>query len=111
MAHYAFINSENVVVEVIVGRDETDTTGGINDWETYYASKRPGLICKRTSYNTYYDGETIYDASGEPIGVTQTNSKHRLGKTPFRGKYATIGDIYDAANDVFLAPVVEDAPE
>ena len=28
-----------------------------------------------------------------------------------RGKYAGIGDIYDAVNDVFVAPTTEDAPE
>ena len=108
MAHYAFLNEQNIVVEVIVGRDETDITDEVSDWETYYGKIR-GLMCKRTSYNTYYDGETIYDADGEAIGVTQTNSKHRLGGTPFRGKYAGIGDIYDAVNDVFLAPTIEES--
>ncbi len=29
----------------------------------------------------------------------------------FRGKYAGIGDIYDAVNDIFVAPTTEDAPE
>lgn len=28
----------------------------------------------------------------------------------FRGKYAAIGDIYDAVNDVFLAPVIQEQP-
>lgn len=45
MAHYAFINEQNIVVEVIVGRDETE-----GDWETYYGNLR-GLTCLRTSYN------------------------------------------------------------
>jgi hypothetical protein len=45
MAHYAFINEENIVTDVIVGLDET--TG---DWETHYANAR-GQRCKRTSYN------------------------------------------------------------
>jgi len=106
MAHYAFMNSENIVVEVIVGRDETDNANGISDWETHYGNIR-GLLCKRTSYNTYYDGETIYDANGEPIGITETNSKHRFGKAPFRGKYAAIGDRYDAELDAFFSPVTE----
>jgi len=45
MAHYAFLNDQQVVTEVIVGKDET--TG---DWETYYSEirKQP---CIRTSYN------------------------------------------------------------
>jgi hypothetical protein len=45
VAHYAFINEENIVTEVIVGNDET--TG---DWETHYAEVR-GKRCVRTSYN------------------------------------------------------------
>ena len=45
MAHYAFIDEQNIVTEVIVGNDET--TG---DWEAYYAAVR-GQRCKRTSYN------------------------------------------------------------
>jgi len=45
MAHYAFINEENIVTEIIVGRDETE-----GDWETYYGNLR-GQRCIRTSYN------------------------------------------------------------
>jgi len=33
MAHYAFLNQNNIVTEVIVGKDETDTT---YDWEQFY---------------------------------------------------------------------------
>jgi hypothetical protein len=47
MAHYAFLNENNVVTEVIVGKDETDTT---HDWEQYYGEIR-NQVCKRTSYN------------------------------------------------------------
>ena len=47
MAHYAFLNEENIVTEVIVGKDETDLT---HDWELFYGEIR-GQICKRTSYN------------------------------------------------------------
>lgn len=102
MAHYAFLDSNNIVVEVIAGRDEDDLPHGISDWESYYATVR-GLSCKRTSYHTYYAGETIYDDNGEAIGVTETNPQHSQGKTPFRGKFATIGDYYDAERDVFVS--------
>ncbi len=101
MAHYAFLDSNNFVVEVITGRDENDLLEGITSWEIYYGNIR-GLTCKRTSYNTYYDGETIFDGNGEAIGVTENNSKHRDGKNPFRGKFASIGDLYDEDNDVFI---------
>jgi hypothetical protein len=62
MAHYALINSNNIVVQVITGVDEnitqTDTNGTIVGgttlaWEQFYASQPQfaGLTCKRTSYN------------------------------------------------------------
>jgi hypothetical protein len=47
MAHYAFLDQNNVVTEVIVGKDETDTT---HDWEQFYGAIR-NQVCKRTSYN------------------------------------------------------------
>jgi hypothetical protein len=58
MAHYAFLNENNMVTEVIVGNDET--TG---DWETYYGEFR-GQQCVRTSYN----GNIRYNYAG--IGFT-----------------------------------------
>jgi len=85
MAHYAFIDSNNIVVEVIVGRDEDDLIPGVDDWEIYYASKRDGLTCKRTSYNT-------------------TGGQHLLGGEPFRCNYAGIGYTYDEARDAFIPP-------
>lgn len=50
MAHYAFIDENNIVVDVIVGRDENDVVDGISDWEEHYGSLR-GMRCLRTSYN------------------------------------------------------------
>jgi hypothetical protein len=47
MAHYAFLDSNNIVTEVIVGKHEGE--GGI-DWEKHYGEFR-GQTCKRTSYN------------------------------------------------------------
>lgn len=47
MAHYAFLDSNNIVTEVIVGKDENE--GGI-DWEQHYGEFR-GQPCKRTSYH------------------------------------------------------------
>jgi hypothetical protein len=49
MAHYAFLDKNNIVTEVIVGIDETETIEGL-DPETWYANFR-GQNCKRTSYN------------------------------------------------------------
>lgn len=77
MAHYAFIDSDNIVVEVITGRNEDEVVDGISNWEEHYEQYRSGLKCIRTSYNGN-----------------------------IRGKYAAIGDLYDVANDVFVTPEV-----
>jgi hypothetical protein len=50
MAHYAFLDNNNIVTEVIVGIDETETIEGL-DPETWYGNFR-GQTCKRTSYNS-----------------------------------------------------------
>lgn len=87
MAHYCFINENNIVVEVITGKDEDDLETlpeGFASWEEYYQTKRDGLTCKRTSYNT-------------------NANEHLNGGTAFRGNYAGIGFIYDTENDVFYA--------
>jgi hypothetical protein len=49
MAHYAFLDENNIVTEVIVGVDETELIEGL-DTETWYGNFR-GQTCKRTSYN------------------------------------------------------------
>jgi hypothetical protein len=74
MAHYALIDSNNIVTQVIVGRNENETVDGISDWETYYGELL-GQTCVRTSYN------------------------HNIRK-----QYAGIGYTYDADADVFVAP-------
>jgi hypothetical protein len=62
MAHYAFLDENNIVTEVIVGIDETQTIEGL-DTETWYGNFR-GQVCKRTSYN----GRIRYNYAG--IGYT-----------------------------------------
>ena len=80
MANYTFLDENNIVTEVIVGKDEGEGT----DWEVEYGNFR-GQICKRTSYNTY-------------------GNAHSDSGTPFRGNYAGIGYTYDETNDVFVEP-------
>ena len=84
MGHYAFLDENNTVVEVITGRNEDEVVDGITDWEAHYGAFR-GLVCKRTSYNTL-------------AGV------HAYGGVPFRKNYAGIGYTYDAARDAFISP-------
>jgi len=52
MAHYAFLDNNNFVTDVITGIDETELIEGL-DPETWYGSLR-GQVCKRTSYNNNY---------------------------------------------------------
>jgi hypothetical protein len=49
MAHYAFLDDNNVVTEVITGIDETELIDGLSP-EEWYGNFR-GQVCKRTSYN------------------------------------------------------------
>ena len=49
MAHYAFLDDNNIVTEVIVGINETETIEGLVP-EVWYGNFR-GQVCKRTSYN------------------------------------------------------------
>jgi len=62
MAHYAYLDDNNKVVAVTVGKDETQLIDGL-DTETYYAQNTTYTV-KRTSYN----GNIRYNYAG--IGYT-----------------------------------------
>ena len=47
MAHYAFLDDNKIVTEVIVGKNEADTS---QDWEQFYGEIR-NQVCVRTSYS------------------------------------------------------------
>ena len=88
MAHYAFIDDNNVVNEVIVGKDETEDN---IDWEQWYGEFR-GQRCLRTSYNTI-------------CGVHYTNCMPSADQSKaFRKNYAGIGYTYDETLDAFIPP-------
>ena len=74
MAHYAFLDDNNVVTEVITGRNEYEVVDGISDWEEYYGNLR-NQRCVRTSYNAN-----------------------------IRKNYAGIGFTYDEGRDAFIPP-------
>lgn len=80
MAHYAFLDENNIVTEVIVGKEEGED--GVN-WEAHYGVFR-GQVCKRTSYNTH--------------GNQHPNNQ------PFRKNYAGVGYTYDSQRDAFIEP-------
>ena len=77
MAHYAYLDENNIVTQVIVGKDEWEDG---TDWEQYYSAVR-------TSYNTH---------GGE-----------HPGGTPFRYNYAGIGFTFDpdfGTDGAFIPP-------
>ena len=49
MAHYAFLDENNIVTEIIVGKDETELIDGLSP-EVWYGNFRK-QTCIRTSYN------------------------------------------------------------
>lgn len=90
MAYYAFLDENNIVTEVIAGKDKN--LDGV-DWEIWYGNFR-GQICKQTSYNTH--GGIYYTPNTNDIDPDQTKA--------FRKNYAGIGYLYDAARDAFTPP-------
>ena len=83
MAHYAFLDADSVVTEVITGINETELIEGLLP-ETWYGNFRE-QVCKRTSYNT-------------------SSGIHSGGGIPYRKNYAGIGYTYDTVRDAFIAP-------
>lgn len=90
MAHYALLDSDNIVIEVFVGKDEDDTTEP--DWELYYAAD--GYLCKRTSYNTR--AGVYHDPQSNEIALDQSKA--------FRKNFAEVGFTYDHERDAFIPP-------
>lgn len=90
MAHYACLDENNIVFQVITGVDEG--ADGV-DWEDEYG-KRLNCVCKRTSYNT--QGNVYYNPiTGEPDS-DQSKS--------YRKNYAGVGFAYDEQRDAFIPP-------
>lgn len=89
MAHFAKLDSNNYVTDILFIKNE-DFRKNIKDEESEgieYLQSLFGADIRwvRTSYNT-------------------TMGTHRLGGTPFRGKYAEIGDIYNEDKNLFIPP-------
>ena len=77
MAHYALLDNNNIVTQVITGRHENETDDlpeGVPDWDTYYSNIH-GVTVIRCSYNAN-----------------------------IRGCYPGPGYTYDPAVDEFVAP-------
>lgn len=85
MAHYAFLDENNIVVEVIVGIDETETIEGLAP-EIWYGNFR-NMTCKRTSYNGnirgryagigyFYDSDADVFIAPQPYPSWSLNSNY-----------------------------------
>ena len=75
MGHFAQINADNTVIQVIVADQEFINTGLVGDPASWL----------QTSYNTF-------------------GGIHKLGGTPLRKNYAGFGYTYDADRDAFIPP-------
>jgi hypothetical protein len=75
MSHFAKINKDNIVTEVLVIEQDVIDTGLFGDPKQWI----------QTSYNT-------------------SGGQHLLGKTPLRKNYAGIGYSYDPVRDAFIPP-------
>jgi hypothetical protein len=77
MAHYAFLDENNIVTEVITGIDETELIEGL-DTETWYGNFR-NQVCKRTSYNSnirknYAAVGYVYDVERDAFIAPEPNN-------------------------------------
>lgn len=81
MAHYALLNYNNIVTDVITGKNENDQN---QNMELVYQDIFK-QVCKRTSYNTIA-------------------GNHINGGTPFRKNFAGVGYTYDESKDAFIPP-------
>src|SRR5210317_2006559 len=84
MAHFAQLNSKNIVERVLTVNDNDAPTEseGIIFLQSLYGSNEDW---KQTSYNTY-------------------GGEHKLGGTPLRKNFASVDYTYDQTRDAFIPP-------
>ena len=96
MAHYAIINDSNIVVKVITGVDEDDTSNlpeGFASWEEWYKEKLSVVKVLRCSYNTI--GGVHYNQTDDGPVVSDDQSK------ALRANYPWVNWLYDEDNNIF----------
>ena len=81
MSHFALIDANNTVVEVIVAEQDFIDSGAVGDPSRWI----------QTSYNTR--GGVHYGPDGQPDGGVA-----------LRANYAVVGGTYDPVHDVFYGP-------
>ena len=84
MAHFAKLDENNIVTQVIVVSNDiaTSESAGVTFINNLYGTSD---TWKQTSYNTY-------------------GGTHKLGGTPFRKNFAGVGFTYDYKRDAFIPP-------
>ena len=89
MAHFAKINTDNIVVDVVVVKDNEILIDGAEN-------EQKGIDFLNSLFNTNYNWkQTSYNTLG---------NVHAGGGTPFRKNYAGKGMIYDSDRDAFYVP-------
>jgi len=95
MAHFAELDNNNIVLQVLVVRTEDCLDENGNESDEVGNNFLQSLVSPnrwvKTSYNTY-------------------GGKHSLGGTPFRKNYAGVGMAYDEQRDAFITPKPPDDP-
>jgi len=91
MAHFAKINENNEITEVVVVNNDVITDENGEEQESLGVeflrnlNNEPSANWKQTSYNT-------------------TANTHVAGGTPFRKNFAWVGGTYDSSRDAFIPP-------
>ena len=88
MAHFAKLNSQNIVETVVVLNDSILLNNGVE-------SEAKGIEFLRTLYNEPNSVwvQTSYNSRG---------GRHTNGGISFRKNYATVGGLYDIVRDAFI---------
>ena len=82
MAHFAKIDESNNIIDVVRVNDEDASTEADGQQHLFTHNNWPANLWIQTSYNTW-------------------ENQHKLGGTPFRGNFATIGGTWDSTNNIF----------
>ena len=93
MAHYAWVDKDNKVINVTVVKDEDQMVDGVEDEVT------GDQFLKETHKDTDFvkNGGKFIKCS-----INTNSNKHDQGKTPLRGNMADKGGTYDPVNDQFI---------
>jgi hypothetical protein len=104
MAHYAFLDENNIVTEVITGIDETELIEGLSP-EEWYGNFR-GQVCKRTSYNgnirkNYAGVGMTYDSILDAFIPPQPFPSWTLNETTCQWEAPVARPVFDEADPKF----------